>query len=295
MNDFNNNADNNTNNSGNRGFNSVNLTNCRIAGPATYIPAHTKPGATKPTDAQAKFTVYQNIRNKKMEFRITAWGKMADVIARGGSTGKQIHLQCSIHSYRGRVWLPTPDGAQRQFVTRADGQPLMETKIGFTLEHMNFGVDSSKTIQEEIQSGFRPVGWSDPTQPGYQQWRQICANNNAIQFQPGMTQFGYAKVSQPNGQVVQNNANNNFNQQNQMPNTGAAQQFQQPVAPQQNQNFQQANVGGFQGAAQQPVAPQQNQNNAQYVNGQYVGQAMPNHQNNQQFQTPVQGQAQPVM
>lgn len=293
MTDFNN----TTSNGNGKGFNNVNLFNCRIAGPATYIPAHTKPGAAKAIDAQANFTVYQNIRDRKMEFRVTAWGKMADIIARGGATGKQIHLECSIHSYRKRVWLPTPNGAQRQFVTLADGQPLMETAVGFTLEHMTFGVDSAKTIQEEIQSGFRPIGWNDPTQPGYQEWRNRCAQNNAIEFQQGMTQFGYAKVATPEGVVAPKSYGNNFNNGQ---NTGAAQQYQQP---QQNQGYQQPqNQGfnqpvapnqGFQGANQQYQQPQTqpNQGNATYVNGQYVGQQMPQApQQNQGFQAPQQNQ-----
>lgn len=279
MTDFNN----TTSNGNGKGFNNVNLFNCRIAGPATYIPAHTKPGAAKAIDAQANFTVYQNIRDRKMEFRVTAWGKMADIIARGGATGKQIHLECSIHSYRKRVWLPTPNGAQRQFVTLADGQPLMETAVGFTLEHMTFGVDSAKTIQEEIQSGFRPIGWNDPTQPGYQEWRNRCAQNNAIEFQQGMTQFGYAKVATPEGVIAPKSYGNNFNNGQ---NTGAAQQYQQP---QQNQGFNQ----GFQGANQQCQQPQTqpNQGNATYVNGQYVGQQMPQEpQQNQGFQAQAQNQ-----
>lgn len=240
-----------------RGFNSANLTNCRVAGNPTYIPAHTKAGASKVTQAQTNFTVFQNIWNKKHEFKITAWGKMADAIAKGAPTGKQLFLECSLHTYRGRVWLPTPQGAERQFVLRGDGQALTETKVGLTLERMIFGADSAKTIQEEIQTGFRPVGWNDPTQPGYQTWRNICTQNNALIFQQGMTRFGYANVQLPNGQIAYGNTNQNQGQ----PNTG----------------FQGAQPN-TQTYGAQPQTGQPDQSNAHYVNGEYVGQATTQHQ-----------------
>lgn len=250
-----------------RGFNSVNLTNCRVAGNPTYIPAHTKAGAAKVTQAQTNFTVFQNIWNKKHEFKITAWGKMADAIAKGAPTGKQLFLECSLHTYRGRVWLPTPPGAERQFVLRGDGQPLTETKVGLTLERMIFGVDSAKTIQEEIQTGFRPVGWNDPSQPGYQTWRNICVQNNALTFQQGMTRFGYATVQLPNGQITYSNTNQNQNQ-------GQATTGFQGAQP--NTGFQGAQPN-TQTYGAQPQTPQHNQGNAQYVNGEYVGQATTQH------------------
>ena len=292
------------NNNGNgHGINTITLIDCRIAGPADYIPAHPKQNA-QPGDrdiqAQADFTVYQNIRDKKMTFEITAWGKMADVIARGGATGKQVHLICSMHSYRGKVWFPVPDGAPRQFVTRADGQPLMIEKVGLTLEDISFGVDSAKTIQEEINRGFRPLGWNDPSNPGYQDWRNRCAQNNAIQYQPGMEWFGYARVktygqpAQQNQGYQQNNGfqqpqyNQQYNQQNQQ--HGQAQQYNQ----QHNTGFQ--GVQNQQHPNTQTNYGQNNGGNPQYVNGQYVGQQMPQqpvppqNQQYQQYQQPNQNQ-----
>jgi len=262
------------------GINVVTLIDCRIAGPATYIPEHPKQNAQpgdKNIQAQADFTVFQNIRDKKMTFEITAWGKMADVVARGGATGKQVHLVCSLHSFRGKVWFPVPDGAPRSFVTRADGQPLLIEKTGLTLEDISFGTDSAKTIQEEIARGFRPVGWNDPANPGYQDWRNRCAQNNALQYQPGMEWFGYAKVK-TYGQPTQQQ----FNQPQYAQQQGQAQPYNQ-------QNY------GFQGATntqnpQPQQYPQQNVGgtNPQYVNGQYVGQGF---QQNQPYQAPQQYQA----
>ena len=265
-----------TNRIGNgHGINVVTLIDCRIAGPATYIPEHPRQNAQpgdKNIQAQADFTVFQNIRDKKMTFEITAWGKMADVVARGGATGKQVHLVCSLHSFRGKVWFPVPDGAPRQFVTRADGQPLLIEKTGLTLEDISFGTDSAKTIQEEIARGLRPIGWNDPANPGYQDWRNRCAQNNALQYQPGMEWFGYAKV-RTYGQTPQQ-----FNQ---------APQNQQPQYNQQNYGFQGAtNMQNPQQGQAQPYYPQNPGNNPQYVNGQYVGQGFQQNPVAQQPQTP---------
>ena len=242
-----------------RGINTTTMIDCRLAGPADYIPAHIKQGTQKEIPAQANFTVFQNIRDKKMAFPVTAWGKMADVIARGGATGKQLHLVCSAHSYRGRVWYPTPEGVQPQFVLRNDGQPLLIEKIGFTVENISFGKDSEKTIQEEINAGFRPRGWNNPADPGYQIWREICRNNNSLQYTVGMVQFGYARVKQVNGVAIQAPAHQNV------------------VWP------QNAQVG--------QATHYQNTGTPMYVNNQYVGNAMPNQQmENQQ----IYGQQMPI-
>ena len=244
---MNNTTENNNVASGNgRGINTTSMIDCRLAGPADYIPAHIKQGTQKEIPAQANFTIFQNIRDKKMAFPITAWGKMADVIARGGATGKQLHLVCSVHSYRGRVWYPTPEGVQPQFVLRNDGQPLLIEKIGFTVENISFGKDSEKTIQEEINAGFRPHGWNNPADPGYQVWREICRRNNSLQYTAGMIQFGYARVKQVNGVAIPAPAHQNV------------------VWPQNTQIGQ--------------ATPYQNTGTPMYVNNQYVGNAMPNQQ-----------------
>lgn len=273
-------ADNTNEGNGNgRSINTVTLIDCRIAGPANYTPAHYKPGSDKETQAQAKFSVYQNIRSKKMTFPITAWGKMADVIARGGATGKQLHLICSMHSYRGRVWFPTPDGAERQFVQLMDGQPLLIDKIDLTLEDISFGADSAKTVQAEIENGFRPAGWNNPASPDYRAWREQCAVNNATQFDETMTNwFGYARVRPVEGTLAiivdKQNQNNNSGYRN---NGGGGQQYQQQNHQQQYQRNSGAVNNGFRGGNQNNGQQyQQQRGNSQYVNGAYVGQRMQN-------------------
>lgn len=195
---------NNTNAKNGNGANTATFIGCRIAGAPTYTPAHMREGAAKPMVAQCTFNVFQNIRGKRLVFNMTAWGKMADSIARGGATGKEVTIIGSANSYEGRVWLPSVNGQPSQFVTKSDGTPLTITKIGFTIEKLSWGADSAKTIQEEITAGQRPQGWNDPTQPGYVAWREECARRNAAQYVPGSEWFGYARVRQPNGQIVTN-------------------------------------------------------------------------------------------
>jgi hypothetical protein len=275
----NNNAGNNQNNGqGNNGANSVTLLGCRLAGPGNYIPAYRKAGSDKVIQAQCKFAVYQNIRGKRLKFDITAWGKLADAIAKYGATGKEITIIGEMNSYDGRVWMQTPDGAPRQCYTQADGSPLFVTKVGITIKHMKLGNDSDKTVQEEISAGTRPQGWNDSRSPGKQQWLAICAERSKIQFTPGSSHFGYARVSLPqNGEIVASgNVANQAQNGGYNPNVGQA-QIQQPVGgynPQGGGYNQQPVAGGYN---QQPVHPANNPNPGQpvEVNGQNMGYAQP--------------------
>lgn len=266
------------NSNDNSGANGVQLMGCRIAGPGDYMPAYTRNNDGKLVQSKCKFAVYQNVRGKKLKFEITAWGKLADAIAKYGATGKKVTIFGEMNPYKGRVWMQTAPGQQRQCYTDAAGNPIYVDKMGITIKSMNLGSDSAKTISEEIANGMRPQGWNDASTPGKQQWLQICAQRKAMQFNPGDTHFGYARVTLPNnGTVVAGNAANNA-QQGGYGQTGQAQ-------PQQNwqNNVQQqqvanpANNGGY--APNQPVQPQQN-NGGQpvYVNGQNMGNQMPQNQ-----------------
>lgn len=286
----------------NSGANQTQLMGCRIAGPGNYIPAHRQNNnPDKINQAQCKFTVFQNIRGKRMRFDITAWGKWADTIAKYGATGKEITIFGELNSYRGRVWMQTPDGTPRQCYTHPDGSPVYVDKIGITLKNGHFGPDSDKTVQEEIRAGIRPQGWDNSATPGKQQWREICATRKQMQYQPGMERFGYARVSLPNnGQVVaggnvatQANGGGyggNTGQANMQPNAGGNNQGGGYTAPNTGGGYNPApngNGGGYGGGQtggyqpNQPVAPG-NGNQPVEVNGQHMGYAMPNGQGGNQ-------------
>lgn len=176
----------------------------RIAGRPIYTPAHQIPGVDKPRSAKIEFSVFKNRGEKKLVFKITAWGGMADAIARGGAVGKEITLMAEIIPFEGRTWMPMPDGT-RQILTKPDGTNLMQRKTGYTIMDMNWGSDSAKSIANEIAQGLRPVGWNQIGTPDHQAWQQTCANRNAAKFQQGMVTFEYADVeirNLPQGAVI---------------------------------------------------------------------------------------------
>jgi len=187
-------------------LNVVTFMGARIAGQSTYTPSHLKAGAAKPTSAMVEFTVYQNQGEKKHAFKITAWGKMADVIARSGSIGKELQLVCTASSFDGRVSVLQPDGSF-QYALKPDGSFITTKKIGFTLQSIVFGTDSSKTIANEIAQGLRPADWNVAGGAGNVQWLSICAQRNATQYIAGQPVFGNARVRElTNGAVAVNPA-----------------------------------------------------------------------------------------
>lgn len=195
-------------------FNSVNLVGCRVAGKPVYTPAHIPAGASKAIRQKAVMTVFQNIKDKSSKFRITAWGKAADLVARSCAPGKELSLLCEINSFRGKVPMPGQvDGQPVQWVTGADGQPITIEKVGFTLQRINFGQDSDKLIAEEIRLGQRQPMWNVAGHADNIAWKQTCQQRNATNYVQGQPSFGYAIVRQPNGQIVDpatiNNANLN--------------------------------------------------------------------------------------
>jgi len=237
----------------------ANIIGARIAGRPTYTPAHTLAGVAKPRTAKIEFNVFKNRDDKKVVYKITAWGKMADAIARGGAVGKEISFYAEIIPFEGRVWMPLPNGSH-QFITKPDGTPLMQWKTGYTIMDMKWGDDSAKTIANEIAQGLRPAGWNTPGSPDKQIWLQTCMNKNATQYQNGAATFEYADVelkNLPQGAVIiQTNVANNA--------TPVQQPIMQPVT--------------------QPIQ-QQPQNVV--VNGQNMGYAMPTQQPVQPVQQPA--------
>lgn len=230
-------------------INTVTLVAARVAGAPTYTPEHIPVGgsADKPQRAMSTFKVFQNINGKASKFAITAFGKMADVIARSAATGKELTLICEVHSYEGKVPEPNQNqGAPVRFICGADGQPLLVEKTGFILRRIHFGADSDKTVQTEIQAGQRPALWNVAGHQDNLNWKSICAQRNATVFRPGMTHFGYAIVKNPHGQIVTRQEN----------------------APVNNGGYVAKPAAGFQGTAQYSQAPV-------YVQGQNMGYQMP--------------------
>lgn len=186
-------------------FNTVTLVGCRVAGTPVYTPSHIPTGKTEPIRQMASFSIYQNLNgNTPSRFRVTAWGNLADVIAKSCAPGKELTLSCELNSYKGKIPIPNQTvGQPVQFIMGPDGQPITIEKVGLTVRRIMFGQDSNKQIAAEIQRGERKPLWNVEGHPDNIAWKETCNMRNSIQYTPGMTKFGYAEVRQPNGQIVQ--------------------------------------------------------------------------------------------
>lgn len=231
-----------------KSFNSVNLIGCRVAGKPVYTPAYMPANGGDMVRQKLTFTVYQNLRNDKTsKFKITVWGKLADICARSCGTGKELNISGRLNSFQGKVPMPGQvDGQPVQWVCDAAGNPITVEKVGVTVENIIFGADSDKLVAEEIQSGQRPQFWNVVGHADNIQWKTICQQRNATNYVNGNSAFGYAIVRMPHqGTVVD-------------PNTQGAAAANTQAAP------------GFQGVAQ--TAPTQAAPAQQVVvNGQNMG------------------------
>lgn len=244
-----------------KSFNNINLYACRVGSAPEYTPPYLQNGTGKQIRQMCTISVCQNLGDKESWFRITGWGKMADIMARSCAPGKELDIVGRVHSYKGRIAMPRVQGQQVQFYAGADGQPLTTDKIGIVIEHIKFGADSDKQLAFEIQQGMRPALWNVTGHPDNVQWKTICQQRNSTQYVQGNTHFGYAVVRQPNGQIIDpaTLANNNGNAAT----TGTA------VAAATNA------PAGFGGVAAQTGAPAGQAGAPVEVHGQNMGYAMP--------------------
>lgn len=182
-------------------FNVVTFGGLRVAGEPTYTPAHIN-AAGKLVQARCTFAAYQTIKGKSCKFRFTAWGGMADAVARACCTGKEVTIVGEVRSYMGLVVQRDAQG-NAHYVQNAQGQPLEIEKTGFEISTIKFGVDSRKTIDNEIRDGIRGPYWQVPGTQDELNWQEVRRRRNAEQFNPNAPKFGFAKVQMPrNGQIV---------------------------------------------------------------------------------------------
>ena len=171
----------------------------------SYTPAHSKNG--KNISAKLVVNAFMNIaskandgegRNEAVPF--TIWGKLADICAKSMSPGKEFNCHAQLHVYMGRVFMPsTIAGQPGQQINGPDGQPVLTKKFSYTVDRMTFGEESNKHILNEIQAQVRPADWNVAGAAGNLQWKEILKSRQAIQFDPSLPTFGYARVYQPTG------------------------------------------------------------------------------------------------
>ena len=177
----------------------VTLMSVRVAGNPDYIPAHTAPGKDKPTSQRALFRVFHNDGGDKANvFSCTAWGKLADAVARGCGAGKEISINGELKSYPAKVWQDLGNG-NRQPQRNADGSFVMTTKVGIKVDSIIFGSDSNTLAVDEIGKGLRPPLYNVIGSQDEMTWKNMCKQKNAEQYVPNSLKFGNAEVKLPAG------------------------------------------------------------------------------------------------
>lgn len=165
----------------------------RVAGMLTYVPSHTDAGG-KTINQHCRIPVYMNERrsDRPNRFSLTAWGKLADITAMLLAPGAEFNCKCRPNSYQGRVF-----DANGQALLLPTGAPILTEKISFSIV-MDFKMiaDSRKTIEAEILTGARPMGWDDGG-AGQEAWRAKRKIQSAQQYIVGSTAYGHARVIQP--------------------------------------------------------------------------------------------------
>ena len=160
----------------------------------TYIPGYNKNGQT--INACCRISAFVNSKNGKDNtrsdvFTLTAWGKLADIMAKSLSSGKEFHCDARPESYDGRVF----DGNRN--VVMIDGQPLMTRRVSFKITGgVIFGAESEKQIADEIAKGKRPQNWNIEGHADQTLWRQILTSRTALAYDGGKV-YGHATVHNP--------------------------------------------------------------------------------------------------
>jgi single-stranded DNA-binding protein len=179
----------------------ANISGGRVAGnegsTGIFIPAHID-AAGKTQSARAILSIYVNKkrRNEPERFKVTFFGKLAEVAAKFGP-GKELGLQLELNSYRGKVY----DPASRQPVM-LNNQVLTTEQIGMVVRDLTIGEDGTKHIEWEKANGLRPMNWNTPNHPDVAAFATANATKNATQYTGGDT-YGCCRVITPNGQIVQ--------------------------------------------------------------------------------------------
>ena len=176
----------------------------RVAGELQYIPGYIRPGDGKEIQSRTIIPVYENTARAdgagnsiSHQFRLTAWGALADICAKALPKGKEFSAVCSPRQYKGRVFY-----SNMQPVNDIGGTPLMTNKVSFNIDEISFGADSRDFLTLEIAEKRRGAQWDVPGTQDHANWLARVAEIKALQHVPGNLTFGYAKVLPPSGAVA---------------------------------------------------------------------------------------------
>lgn len=178
--------------------------NVRVAATSTYYPAHSKNGNN--VDQRIQVRALGNVPSKanqgkgeQVGINVVAWGKLADVLARSMSLGKEFSIEMAPNVYKGQAYYKDPDHKDAAAIpvfidTPAGRKPVMVEKTSYRIKKIIFGADSNDTIAREIQTGQRPAGWNIPGSADAAAWTTMLKARNEEQYTPGKATFGQSGV-----------------------------------------------------------------------------------------------------
>ena len=191
-----------------RGIGGVYFSACRVAGMIDFVPPHFRQDG-KLINAKSTITVFWTRGARRANgdiithrFQMTAWGGLALSCCRSCSPGRALDFDGDINTFNKRQWTRVqdasmPGGFKIVPEMRQDGQQVVARDfIGFAIRTLVYGEESNKHIKSELAQGLRPPGWADPDHPDYKIWTGVMKERQTIQFVPGMTTFGWARVVQ---------------------------------------------------------------------------------------------------
>ncbi len=186
---------------------SCNFFGMRVAGSLSYYPGYMKKDGTH-VDQRVLVPAYANIyapgekESESDPYTFIMWGRMAETLCRNLSPGREINVANAVS----KPW--------RKKQKHSNGMPALDMVTGAPLEtkETNYQVDpgcltfydreATKFIEQQKQTGYRPLQWENATHPDSKVWSGIKITRNSEIWNGTSEEFGYAKVFIPTGDNV---------------------------------------------------------------------------------------------
>lgn len=175
--------------------------NFRVSSQLSYTPGYVRQDGVT-VNQRVKIPCAMNgLKNQKTGiagtdfFQLVAWGKLADFCAKTLNKGRAFDAVVAPHTYQSRYFQNNVP------VIGTNGQPLLIDRVAFTITQFRIGEEAKELVDEEIRAGRRPQFWDTKNHQDNLLWLQIIAQRKAVVFNPGLPEFGYAKIFLPNIQA----------------------------------------------------------------------------------------------
>lgn len=189
----------------------------RIAGELSFTPAYINLKGALVND-RCEIPVIGNNRRgtgpdgkpgRRSDYRLIGWSGVARAMAKYGAPGKALDVNSRPESYPGREWRLAPNpaapGEMSPQPIMIGGEALIVKKMGFTITEFNFGEDSPKQIQRELQLwasnpgniGGRPPQWNVVGSADAAQYSQIIDQRKQAVWDGQAPYFGFARIVMP--------------------------------------------------------------------------------------------------